>query len=44
MDESGVDMSKSGRIRRGCSDASRNGLTKVWQQEDVLGWQGNKCI
>ncbi|PWA64249.1 hypothetical protein CTI12_AA346450 [Artemisia annua] len=39
MDESGLDMSESGRIRRGCSDASGNGLTKVWQQEDVLSWQ-----
>ena len=37
-------MSESGGIERGYSDASGNGLTKVWQQEDVLSWQGTKCI
>ncbi|GKF31476.1 hypothetical protein Tco_0101274, partial [Tanacetum coccineum] len=32
-DESGLDMSESGGMTRGCSDASGNAPPKAWQQE-----------
>ncbi|GKA44528.1 superoxide dismutase [Mn], mitochondrial-like protein [Tanacetum coccineum] len=44
-DESGLDMSESGGMTRGCSDASGNAPPKAWQQEgEVMDCKGMRMV